>query len=66
MSDFVPESEYPIFVNWVGQQFTVKDVERRVAPWSDAQCMAVRALWLGDNKLNVVPACVQRFERLEV
>jgi len=52
--------------NWERQNLTVAAVERRVAPWSDAQCRDVRHLWLNDNALTVVPACVLRFERLEV
>jgi len=67
MSDRVQTSEYPKDIGWGGsKQLTVDEVERRVAPWSDAQCRAVRYLLLLRNALNVVPACVIRFERLEV
>jgi len=66
MSDFVPESEYPKKLWWGNNQLTVADVERRVAPWSDAQCRAVRELYLHGNGLDAVPACVLCFERLEL
>jgi len=65
MSDFVPESEYPKELLWGSEQLTVDAVERRVPPWSDAQCRAVRVLCLNDNALTAVPACVGRFEHLE-